>query len=550
MISKYAAIVALAVMAATTSALADVTISTDPTQNVTCSGGICVPTATDAVLNVADLEVLLESEATEVTTTGNKVQASDIVVSADLTWTSSYALTFDAWHAVTINKPISVDGLAGLTLTTDGGGAGGSLNLGPRGRVIFANLSSNLSINGAPYTLVGDVKTLSSEISSNPYGRFALAADYDASSDGTYSSSPIADLDGIVEGLGNRIKNLTISDTTDADIGLFAQIESGAVVRDIGLAGVGAYGNNTTHDENIGALVGQSLGQIIRSYAQGIVSASGNDSYYISIGGLVGTMQGGFIDGSFAECAVTGASGASIGGLVGTNEPGTSIKRSYSSGSVMGGQSGGAIGGLVGSHYGQISRSYSTGSVSGTAHAGVGGLVGYDGWVDNPAVITQSFATGNVSSGNDSSVGGLVGLSTDDTIKDSYAYGAVTGGANTVKDSYLGTGGLVGSTGYSALISDSYSTGPVTAGAKMSIGGAIGSENGSALKHIYWDTTTSGITSLSQGCGNIANCPGITGLSTEQFQSRLPKGFHPKIWAENPNINNGLPYLINNPPPQ
>jgi hypothetical protein len=28
----------------------------------------------------------------------------------------------------------------------------------------------------------------------------------------------------------------------------------------------------------------------------------------------------------------------------------------------------------------------------------------------------------------------------------------------------------------------------------------------------------------------------------------LPTGFDPKIWAENPNINNGLAYLINNPP--
>jgi hypothetical protein len=49
------------------------------------------------------------------------------------------------------------------------------------------------------------------------------------------------------------------------------------------------------------------------------------------------------------------------------------------------------------------------------------------------------------------------------------------------------------------------------------------------------------------GDGNVA---GITGLTTAQFQSGLPTGFDPKIWAENPNINNGLPYLINNPPPK
>jgi hypothetical protein len=28
----------------------------------------------------------------------------------------------------------------------------------------------------------------------------------------------------------------------------------------------------------------------------------------------------------------------------------------------------------------------------------------------------------------------------------------------------------------------------------------------------------------------------------------LPEGFDPTIWAENPSINNGFPYLIANPP--
>ena len=42
--------------------------------------------------------------------------------------------------------------------------------------------------------------------------------------------------------------------------------------------------------------------------------------------------------------------------------------------------------------------------------------------------------------------------------------------------------------------------------------------------------------------------PGITGLTTAQLQSGLPAGFDPSIWAESPNINGGLPYLITNPP--
>jgi hypothetical protein len=81
------------------------------------------------------------------------------------------------------------------------------------------------------------------------------------------------------------------------------------------------------------------------------------------------------------------------------------------------------------------------------------------------------------------------------------------------------------------------------------VGGFLGDDDsGGGLSRDYWDTTTSGITNLSQGAGNIANDPGITGETTTQLQSGLPTGFDPAIWAENPNINGGLPYLIANPP--
>jgi hypothetical protein len=37
-------------------------------------------------------------------------------------------------------------------------------------------------------------------------------------------------------------------------------------------------------------------------------------------------------------------------------------------------------------------------------------------------------------------------------------------------------------------------------------------------------------------------------LSDSKLKSGLPKGFNPKIWNEDSNINGGLPYLIANPP--
>ena len=47
--------------------------------------------------------------------------------------------------------------------------------------------------------------------------------------------------------------------------------------------------------------------------------------------------------------------------------------------------------------------------------------------------------------------------------------------------------------------------------------------------------------------GNISH---VTGVTTKQLQKKLPAGFDKKIWAENPTINNGFPYLIANPPVQ
>jgi len=125
--------------------------------------------------------------------------------------------------------------------------------------------------------------------------------------------------------------------------------------------------------------------------------------------------------------------------------------------------------------------------------------------------------------------GGLV-YENAGAITNSYATGAVNG-ANS--------GGLIyANNDYS--VTDSYSTGLV----RPEAGGFVcdGSFN---LSDDYWDTTTSGTT---YGVCNDGNVSGVTGLTTLQLQSGLPAGFDPSIWAEDKKINNGLPYLINNPP--
>jgi hypothetical protein len=132
--------------------------------------------------------------------------------------------------------------------------------------------------------------------------------------------------------------------------------------------------------------------------------------------------------------------------------------------------------------------------------------------------ITNSYATGTVRGGDQSAVGGFT-----------------IGGAST----------------------DSYSAGSVGIGTKppgrsdKTYLGGFTVYGASSQRTDYWDIDTSGRTN---GCGykkdKRRRCRHVTGLSDAQLKSALPNGFDPAIWGEAPDINNGYPYLLANPPPK
>ncbi|HTT82457.1 MAG TPA: GLUG motif-containing protein [Rhizomicrobium sp.] len=478
---------------ATATAHATVTISNDATLNMSCTNGICAPTAKKAVLNVGDLENYLAAGNLEVTTTGSGVQAKDIEIDAAVTWTSASILTLDAHHSVVINRPVAVDGVAGLTVTTNDGGTGDTFSFGPKGNVSFLDLSSALVINGASYTLVTSLPSLAAAVNANPGGAYALANSYDASQDGIYGDSPIAtELTGTVHGLGNIISHISIDSIPhkhrgEGDIlGMFAMVGSTGTIENLRLNKI-SYRNKTKI--SVGGLVGENEGYIIGDQVAGAIISKG------SAGGLAfANMPTGMIVSSSARVEVTAPNG--LGG------------------------------GLVADNSGTITRSHADGRVGGAG--GVGGLVG-----SNEGTISQSYATG------DAVLGGLVGSNQSDgthggTIENSYSTGTVRG--------IGGTGGLVGYNTYDAgtVIVSSYSTGVVQSG-----DGGFVCQTPDTYGNDYWNTTTSGAT---YGLCYEENVPGITGLTTQQLQSGLPAGFDPKIWAEKPKINNGFPYLINNRP--
>ncbi|MFK4259501.1 GLUG motif-containing protein [Agrobacterium tumefaciens] len=301
-------------------------------------------------------------------------------------------------------------------------------------------------------------------IDTNPAGKYALAANLDASETvgtnaagiwGAGGFTPIgngtARFTGTFDGQGHVISGLTINRPTTNSVGLFGSAGSGSIIRGVGLVGGSVTGLNY-------------------------------------VGGLVGFINnGGTITEAYAIGSVTGQS--YVGGLVGYNN--SSVINSYANGSVTGNSN---VGGLVGlNNFGIITQAYATGNVKGDGN-NIGGLVGRS----NGGSIGNSYASGGVTGSGD--VGGLVGFTEDSSISRSYATGSLTGSGEV--------GGLVGYNGGS--ISNSYATGSVTG--SYNVGGLVGYNYNSITASFYDKETTYQASGI--GGGKLS---GVTGLTTAQM---------------------------------
>jgi len=518
---------------ATTGAHYGLYISTKHTKNVTFANGVFYATADHAELNVKELVKELGAGNVEVTT-GNGAggdEYGDLHVDAGFTWAGKHALTLDAYHSVYVNAAVVDAGKGALTLTDNDGGTGGTFVYTSVGNITIWNLQNSLTIDGVSYLLDGSIQSLAGDIEAVPSGNYALANSYDASKDGTYGASPITTtFAGAFEGLGNTISNLTIVAATTG--GLFLNVSGSILDLHLTNASVTEQGGGS----DVGALVGDDSGLVSNVTVTGSVNGEGPGS----VGGLIG------VAGAVMNCSSTATvesfHSSVTGGLIGQGSEDGTISNSFATGAVTAKEGSYYTGGLVGIQSGGvISSSYATGAVTAGDRQGyVGGLAGEGG------PIIGSFATGQVSG---RIAGGLVGQPFAGSVTNSYATGMVVGGVQST------VGGLIGELKdhFHETIATSYSTGAVNAGAQSWIGGLLGfdaNRGGCAcFSDTDWDTTTSGVTNLSDGTGNIPNEPGIAGLTTTQLQSGLPTGFDPTIWAESPSINNGFPYLIANPPP-
>lgn len=449
----------------------------------------------------------------------------DIFVNDGVTW-SANRLTLNADRNININTAMNASGTAGLALeyaqTNNAGDyyVNAPVNLAStgsfstkEGRAAAISYTIITSLGASGSTTATDLQGIEGNLS----GNYVLGSNIDASSTGSWNAGagfrPIGDgaaanvFTGNFDGLGHSVSGLTISRPTAEAVGLFGLTGTGAKISNIGITNANILGYR-----NVGALVGShSDSQIEHSYSSGIVSG------YNNVGGLVGR--------------------ATFVAL---------IFDSYSSATVRGDVQ---IGGLVGncSELCEIYRSHATGNVTGTSSdpllgSRVGGLVGFFG----RGLISNSYASGDVD--GYSYVGGFIGSAFNSrflsTVENSYSTGSVSGTEHV--------GGFVGELGSGPRISNSYATGRVQA----TVGGAGGFvgrlESSSSLENVFFDQQATGQTS---GCGSIvfvsATC-NATGLTTAEMKNSTSftgaSWDFNTIWAIDPAINNGYPYLRANAP--
>ncbi|WP_164970313.1 two-partner secretion domain-containing protein [Halarcobacter ebronensis] len=305
----------------------------------------------------------------------------DITVDSNITWATSNKLTLTAGDEIYVNAIIE------NTNSTDGGvyfnaaNTTGKVIFGANGKVVINNINQLQWVNQALN------------------GKYELGSDIDASATSTWNSgagwNPLSTFTGTFDGKGHIIDSLYINRAT-ANIGLFGYT-NGATISNIGLTNVDITGGTYT-----GALVGYNDNSVINnSYSSGAVNSSGHN-----VGGLVGINMGSNSEINYsyssANIIANGNSNDRIGGLVGWNYMGASIKNSYAAGSVSGDL---GTGGLLGSNESgsKVENSYSTGTVTGLNDKG--GLVGWSN-----ATVSNSFWD-TQKSGQSSSAGGT-GLTT------------------------------------------------------------------------------------------------------------------------------------------
>ncbi|WP_415324563.1 GLUG motif-containing protein [Chryseobacterium sp. MMS23-Vi53] len=448
------------------------------------------------------------------------------------------------------------------------------------------NYSGGSGTVNDPYLIsnLTDLKYLSEHNSQWSYN-FLQTANIDAAITSTWNNgqgfNPIGGTStsfyGTYDGGGYNITGLYISRTSNMYVGMFGTVYSSGTLKNINLIGGYFYG-----DMYIGSLAGETLGIVTNCTSSATVKAG---KY---AGGLIGIIKNG-ITNSSATGNVTSGPGYSAGGLAASASG--NVSNCFATGIVKGSV---GVGGLLGASSGNVTNCYATGKVTKHPAGGSttsGGLIGYasnlvsgcyaTGEVDGDIVggligntsnnVTKSYAKGNVSAmgtGGTTYVGGLIGIISHatatayfsnvslsfstGTVTGSYAKGGLIGYCQHLQEINVtncysrsnvpgGDGGLIGGLGEDgAFITTSYATGALGANA----GGLIGGGTNVNFTNAFWDRETTGALVADASGFNQTN----GGKTTSQMktQGTFTNWDFANVWAINPAINDGYPYLKEN----
>lgn len=193
-----------------------------------------------------------------------------------------------------------------------------------------------------------------------PTGYFQLAADIDLA---CVEWQPVGDyltpFEGVLDGDGHTVRNLTLALDGQDMVGLFGRIGVGGQVEELTLENVTVSGQ-----DNVGALAGMNGGSIEYCQLVGDNTVAGRKA----VGGLVGDNWTGRIEGCVADADVTANTKGGV--LAGDSSNSKAIQSSAAFGSVTGGQ---LVGGITGSSaYSSVTSCYAVVQVNGQGGGAVG----------------------------------------------------------------------------------------------------------------------------------------------------------------------------------
>lgn len=340
------------------------------------------------------------------------------------------------------NYVISQISLNDVTVTANGSGqslsdVGGVVGLDANPGVIEYGTVKNVKVSA-----VGQGDAIGGVVGDSDW--YTVAIDVN----GTVSGSGSQDYIGGVVGIASATTAYSAYDTFSGSV------TGGAANESVGGI-VGSNAGEADYDTNSGKVSGKGhsgVGGIVGAniFSGSILSGSSFGSIsggtLSNVGGIAGTNTG-TLDSSSATGTVTAKStGVNAGGVVGWNENGGMVSRSYGIGMTTSAEQGSNLGGLAGRNDGQIETSYAGGPVHGTGKSdNLGGFVGY-----NAGSIDQAYSFGWVMGHNGSaqSRGGFEGFDSSGTITNSYWNTATSGISNTTKGvgNVVSAGGLTGKT--------------------------------------------------------------------------------------------------------